>query len=212
MPDIDLSTHLAACLLDIGAVRLRPENPFRWSSGWLSPIYCDNRLTLSFPALRTEIRDGLVALVQRQFPAAEAIAGVATAGIPQGVLVADRLGLPFLYVRSQAKGHGMENLLEGRVVTGQRVVVVEDLVSTGGSSAQAVAALRAGGLHVEGLVAIFTYGFAQAAERFAAEGVPVATLSDYETLLAVARQRALLTDAQWASLQAWRADPAAWQG
>src|SRR5690606_7456838 len=163
----EVEQKVAESLLQIKAIKLQPKSPFTWASGWKSPIYCDNRITLSHPAIRTYIRQRLAQLIQDEFGAVEMISGVATAGIPQGVLVAQDLGLPFTYVRSSAKGHGRQNLIEGEVVSGQRVVVVEDLISTGKSSLQAVEALRAAGCNVVGLVSIFTYGFDAAVNNFA---------------------------------------------
>ncbi|RZK56652.1 MAG: orotate phosphoribosyltransferase, partial [Pedobacter sp.] len=158
----DIELKVAEFLLQIKAVKLQPNKPFTWASGWKSPIYCDNRITLSHPPVRTYIRQKLAQLIQEEYGAVDVIAGVATAGIPQGVLVAQELGLPFIYVRAKAKEHGTGSLIEGEIVEGQRVVVIEDLISTGKSSLQAVDALRAAGLSVAGLVAIFTYGFDQA--------------------------------------------------
>ncbi len=162
----EISRQTARLLLKIGAIRLRPEQPFTWASGWKSPIYCDNRLSLSFPDVRTFIKRALTQLVTREHPHVEAIAGVATAGIPQGALVADALNLSFAYVRSSPKGHGMENLIEGHLPAGRKVVIVEDLVSTGGSSLKAAEALQKHGCQVLGMVCIFTYGFALADQNF----------------------------------------------
>ncbi|MCS6833812.1 MAG: orotate phosphoribosyltransferase, partial [Flammeovirgaceae bacterium] len=154
-----IAQEVALRLLECGAVRIQVDQPFTWTSGWKSPIYCDNRLTLSFPEMRDFLKNALVQLVRTTFPAVEAVAGVATAGIPQGVLLADMLRLPFLYVRSSPKGHGLENLIEGKTKEGAKIVLVEDLISTGGSSLKAALALREAGYRVEGLVAMFTYGF-----------------------------------------------------
>ena len=174
---------VASKLLEIKAIKLQPNEPFTWASGWKSPIYCDNRLALSYPEVRTFIKDRLIEVARREFEDVESIAGVATAGIPQGALLADALGLPFLYVRSKAKGHGMTNMIEGKVTVGQKVLVVEDLVSTGGSSLKAVQDLRDAGFDVVGMVAIFTYGFEVAKENFEKAGVKLICLSDYHALL-----------------------------
>ena len=205
------AANVAEMLLAIGAIRLQPQNPFTWASGWKSPIYCDNRLALSFPAVRSQIKDQLRQLAAAQFKGVEAIAGVATAGIPQGVLLAEVLGLPFLYVRSKPKGHGMENLIEGQVTPGQKVLVVEDLISTGGSSLKAVQALQAAKMEVLGMAAIFTYGFAQAEENFKQAGVKAWCLSNYQALLPVAQQQGLIDASMLELLQNWRKDPAQWQ-
>jgi len=210
MSNDNISRKIAASLLEIGAIKLQPDNPFTWSSGWKSPIYCDNRLSLSYPEIRTLVRDSLVAEIKNQFPDCEAIAGVATAGIPQGALVADAMELPFIYVRSKPKGHGMENLIEGKVVSGQQVVVIEDLISTGGSSLKAVNAIRAAGLEVLGLAAIFTYGFDISDANLAEATVDYFTLSNYDSLLQEAINRGVIREGQLNSLQAWRGDPTNW--
>src|SRR5690606_24576392 len=185
--------EIALKLLQINAIRLSPEKPFTWASGWKSPIYCDNRLSLSFPEIRTNIRDEIVAAIKANFEMPDAIAGVATAGIPQGALVADALQLPFLYVRSSPKDHGLGNQIEGKLEKGQRVVVIEDLISTGGSSLKAVRSLRSAGAEVLGMIAIFTYGFAIADENFKTENVPVVALSNYSTLLEVAFENGMIS-------------------
>jgi len=202
--------EIARVLLEVKAVRLRPEEPFTWSSGWKSPIYCDNRLTLSFPEARTLIKNGLAEAIRQSFPEVEAIAGVATAGIAQGALVADVLNLPYLYVRPEPKKHGMGNQIEGRTESGQRVVVIEDLISTGGSSLKVVDALRAAGASVLGMAAIFTYGFPLADQNFAEKGVKLITLSNYEALLAEAQRLNYIPEAALASLSAWREAPEVW--
>lgn len=206
-----IAAEVASKLLEIEAIRLQPEKPFTWASGWKSPIYCDNRLSLSYPAIRKLIKDHLCSIIQERFPSAESIAGVATAGIPQGALIADTLDLPFLYVRSKPKGHGMENMIEGKVTPGQKVVVVEDLVSTGGSSLKAVQDLRNSGFEVLGMVAIFTYGFEVAKENFAAAKVPLICLSDYSSMLPQALANDYINDETLASLVEWRKDPTIWQ-
>lgn len=199
---------LARDLLEIGAVVLRPEQPFTWASGLRAPVYCDNRLTLAHPALRTRIADALAARIEAD--AVAAVVGVATAGIPQAALVAERLGLPMAYVRAQPKGHGRENRIEGRLAPGQRVAVIEDLISTGGSSLAAVEALREAGAVPVRVVAAFSYGLAAAAQRFAEAGVMHDTLTDFETLLAVAHADGALAEADLETLRAWRRDPHAW--
>lgn len=201
---------VSGLLLEIGAIRLSPEKPFTWSSGWRSPIYCDNRLALSYPEKRTYIKDALTAAVREHFPNAQSIAGVATAGIAQGALVSDALQLPFLYVRPKPKDHGMQNLIEGKVEPGQRVVLVEDLISTGGSSLKAAEALRDAGFVVEGMVAIFTYGFETAKTAFQSAGIPLVCLSDFSHLLQEALTRNFITQEQLGFVSNWREDPANW--
>ena len=210
LTDSATARRVAGWLLDSEAVRLRPAAPFTWSSGWRSPIYCDNRVTLAFPEIRTAIAEALVRAVQQHFPAVEAVGGVATAGIAQGALLADRLGLPYCYVRPQPKAHGMGNQIEGRVTPGQRVVLVEDLISTGGSSLKAAAALRAAGVEVLGMLAVFTYGFAQAEQAFAAAHIPLICLSDYAALLTEAQARGVIAETELAQLRAWRESPETW--
>src|SRR5690554_2778133 len=201
---------VARKLLEIKAIKLQPQQPFTWASGWKSPIYCDNRLALSYPEVRTLIKGQLVEVAKKKFQGIEAIAGVATAGIPQGALLADALDLPFLYVRSKAKGHGMENMIEGKVTPGQKVLVVEDLVSTGGSSLKAVQDLRNAGFEVVGMVAIFTYGFELARENFENAGVKLVCLSDYEAMLPQAISEQYVSDDDLNSLVTWRKDPSSW--
>lgn len=201
---------IANYLLKTKAVQLRPTEPFQWSSGWKSPIYCDNRITLSDVEARTFIKKSLAKLIKKQFPDAQAIAGVATAGIAQGALVADYLGLPFAYVRPKPKEHGMGNQIEGKIEAGQKVVVIEDLISTGGSSLKAVEALRAAGVEVVGMVAIFTYGFSVADENFANAQVSLATLSHYKYLIDEALQQNYISAEDVASLKKWRRNPEKW--
>lgn len=208
--DQNVAAEVADKLLEIEAIRLQPDNPFTWASGWKSPIYCDNRLALSYPKVRTMIKDNLVKSIQHCFPTVEAIAGVATAGIPQGALLANDLDLPFIYVRSKAKGHGMENMIEGKVVPGQKVVVVEDLVSTGGSSLKATQDLKDAGFEVLGMVAIFSYGFDVAAKNFTEAGVKLICLCDYEAMLPRAVQKNYIADNTLLSLSEWRKDPGSW--
>lgn len=206
----DIELKVAEFLLQIKAIKLQPANPFTWASGWKSPIYCDNRITLSHPAVRTYIRQKLAQLIQEEYGAVDVIAGVATAGIPQGVLVAQELGLPFIYVRSKAKEHGTGSLIEGEVIEGQRVVVIEDLISTGKSSLQAVEALRGAGLSVAGLVAIFTYGFQQADDNFATAKCRFSTLSNYKALIDYAAEHAIIAKSDIEFLNKWRENPAEW--
>lgn len=198
-------------LLDIKAIKLQPDAPFTWASGWKSPIYCDNRKTLSYPDLRCFVKQGLVNVTKERFANANAVAGVATGAIAQGALVADALNLPFCYVRSKPKDHGMGNLIEGTLPASSKVVVVEDLISTGGSSLKAVDALRQAGFEVVGMVAGFTYGFAIASEAFRKSGVELATLSDYEHLVEVARETGYVKEGDMETLREWREAPAEWR-
>jgi orotate phosphoribosyltransferase len=206
----ETASDVAHMLLKIQAIKLNTEKPFTWSSGWKSPIYCDNRLSLSFPDVRKSIKEGLVAAIKENFFTAESIAGVATAGIPQGTLVAEEMNLPFLYVRPKPKDHGMENLIEGKITKGQKVVVIEDLVSTGGSSLKAVQALRDAGFHVLGMVSIFNYGFDIATRNFYEADTSLISLSDYSHLLTLALKENYINESQLTSLKAWRVDPANW--
>ncbi len=205
-----VARQVAEMLLDARAIKLSPGKPFTWSSGWLSPIYCDNRIALSFPAIRDFIKKGLADMIRREFPEVQAIAGVATAGIPQGVLVADVLEVPFAYVRPEPKKHGMTNQIEGQLDPGTKVVVIEDLVSTGGSSLKAVEALRAAGVEVIGMAAIFTYSFARAAENFGRSGVKLAVLSHYDELIKKALDKQYITADQVETLTSWRKAPDTW--
>ncbi len=202
--------QVAEFLLQIKAIKLQPNNPFTWASGWKSPIYCDNRITLSHPTIRTYIRQQLTQVIQEKFGAVGCIAGVATAGIPQGVLVAQELGLPFIYVRAKAKEHGTGSLIEGDLLTGKRVVVIEDLISTGKSSLQAVTALRDAGYDVAGLAAIFTYGFDVATENFKKANCPFITLSNYTALIKYAEEHQYILADDVEVLKKWRKDPATW--
>jgi orotate phosphoribosyltransferase len=205
-----IESNIPSFLLQSKAIKLEPAKPFTWASGWKSPIYCDNRITLSYPEIRNAIRNALTGLVQQHFPAAEIIAGVATGAIAQGVLVAQEMGLPFAYVRSAPKKHGMENLIEGVVKPGQKVVVVEDLISTGSSSLMAVEALRNAGAEVLGMVAIFTYGFPLAEENFRNAGCVLHTVTSYEQLLEVAVPEGYITSSQLGLLKEWRKNPSGW--
>ena len=206
----EIALKVASDLLQIKAINLSIENPFTWSSGWKSPIYCDNRLSLSYPATRTFIKEALAEAAKAQFPGYEAVAGVATAGIPQGALLAEALGVPFIYVRSKPKGHGMENLIEGKVTPGQKVIVVEDLISTGGSSLKAADALIASGFEVMGMLAIFTYGFPLADDNFQKAGIKLHCLSNYKIMLEKAVELGYINESNIASLEEWRNDPGNW--
>lgn len=201
---------LAEKLLKISALKLQPANPFTWASGWNSPIYTDNRRTLSYPEVRSFIKVELTRTILEQFPEAEAIAGVATGAIAQGALVADALNLPYAYVRSTPKDHGLENLIEGNLRQGAKVVVIEDLVSTGKSSLKAVEAIRNAGCEVVGMVALFTYGFPVAEENFKKAGVKLITLSNYNAMLEVALETDYITKDDLETLHLWREDPANW--
>ena len=206
----EIEQQVAEFLLQIKAIKLQPNNPFTWASGWKSPIYCDNRITLSHPTIRTYIRQQLVQVIQETFGPVGCIAGVATAGIPQGVLVAQDLGLPFIYVRAKPKEHGTGNLIEGDVVTGKRVVVIEDLISTGKSSLQAVDALHNAGYDVAGLAAIFSYGFDVAVENFKQANCPFVTLSNYNALIKYAGENQYISAGDVEVLKQWRENPAEW--
>ncbi len=206
----DLDRILAEKLLKISAITLQPENPFVWASGWNSPIYTDNRKTLSYPEIRTFIKVELCRLILETYGTPDAIAGVATGAIAQGALVADELGLPYAYVRSTPKDHGMENLIEGNLKPGQKVVVIEDLISTGGSSLKAVDAIRAAGCEVVGMAAIFTYGFPVAVEKFKEKGVQLVTLSNYNAMIKAAVDTNYIKEDFIKPLQEWRQDPANW--
>jgi orotate phosphoribosyltransferase len=201
---------IAEYLLQIKAIKLQPSNPFTWASGWKSPIYCDNRKTLSFPEVRSYIRDSFAALISGFYPEAEVIAGVATGAISHGALAADKLGLPFIYVRSGAKEHGLGNQIEGYFEKGQKVVVIEDLISTGGSSLSAVKALRDAECEVLGMTAIFTYEFQKAADGFAAEKCRLDTLCNYTTLIGTALTTGFITHSDVETLKKWRLDPGNW--
>ena len=201
---------VSALLLEISAIKLSPSEPFTWSSGWKSPVYCDNRLALSYPEKRTYIKKALVEAIRHHFPGVESIAGVATAGIAQGALVAESLDLPFLYVRPKPKDHGMQNLIEGKIVENQKVVLIEDLVSTGGSSIKAAEALRDAGFEVIGMVAIFTYGFETATNNFEAARIPLVCLSDFNHLLQEAVRLKYMDAGQMEFVSQWRKDPGNW--
>jgi len=208
--NMDVAKKTASFLLESEAVQISPKEPFTWSSGWKSPIYCDNRLTLSYPSIRDFIKESLGQLIQEKYPQADAIAGVATAGIPQGAMVADLLGVPFMYVRSNPKGHGMGNQIEGKIINGLKVVVIEDLISTGKSSLSASQALQEAGLQVEGMAAVFSYGFDLAGENFEQAQVDLYYLSDYSTLIKEALEKGLVTSDEMVLLEKWREDPSNW--
>ncbi len=201
---------IASQLLQIKAIKLQPANPFTWASGWVSPIYCDNRKTLSHPNVRNFIKIQFASQILEKYPDVDVIAGVATGAIAQGALVADLIGKPFIYIRSAAKGHGLENLIEGDLKPGQKVVVIEDLISTGGSSLKAVQAVRDNGCEVLGMIAIFTYGFKVASDNFKAAGVELSTLSCYSTLLNVAAEVGYVSSQDITTLEEWRKNPSEW--
>ncbi len=203
---------IASLLLECNAIKLSPDRPFQWASGWKSPIYCDNRKTLAFPKIRKAIKDSFAELIKEKFLSTEAVAGVATGAIAQGALVADLLDLPFMYVRSEAKGHGLENLIEGNPQKGQRVVVIEDLISTGGSSLKAVHALRQYGCEVLGMLAIFTYGFPKAEMAFKEAGCSLFSLSNYEVLVDLALETGYIPAGNLETLREWRQSPETWEG
>lgn len=207
-----LEKIFAGKLLKVKAIKLQPDNPFTWASGWKSPFYCDNRKTLSYADLRTFVKTELSRVVLENFEEVDAIAGVATGAIAQGALVADALNLPFVYVRSKPKDHGLENLIEGELKPGMKVVVIEDLISTGGSSLKAVEAIRNNGCEVVGMVASYTYGFDVAKKAFEDANVKLITLTNYEAVLEVALQTGYITESHIEMLNNWRKDPAHWNG
>ncbi|MDO9153257.1 MAG: orotate phosphoribosyltransferase [Paludibacter sp.] len=206
-----LEKQIAQKLLKIKAVKLQPNNPFTWASGWKSPIYCDNRKTLSYPTIRSYIKIQISRLILEQYPDVQVIAGVATGAIAQGALVADALGLPFIYIRPTPKDHGLENLIEGDLKPGQKVVVIEDLISTGGSSLKAVEAIRKDGSEVLGMIAIFTYNFPQAEQKFKNARVKLTALCDYEAVLNEALAINYISQDDIATLQEWRNSPSEWR-
>jgi len=202
-----LPNEIAKALLSIQAVSLRPHEPFTWTSGLKSPIYCDNRLTMSYPEIREQIAEGFAAIIRERYPDCEAVAGIATGGIPHAAWVAQKLNLPMLYVRDKAKGHGKTNQIEGHFTPGQKVVLIEDLISTGGSSLKAAVAVREAGCTVLGVVAIFTYQFQKAADAFAAENIPLDTLSNYTALIAAALENGTIQEKDVEILKSWRENP-----
>ena len=209
--DIDIAKQVAKSLLQINAIILQPNNPFKWAAGWNSPIYCDNRKTLSYPEIRTNIKQGLAAIVKNHYKGANVIAGVATAGIPHGALVAEELGLPFIYVRSKAKEHGKQNQIEGFFEEGQSVILVEDLISSGKSSLDSAQVLKDAGMNVKGMVSIFTYGFDAAAENFKKAECEYVSLCDYSTLLPIAKEQQYVEESDLTVLNKWRDNPAIWK-
>lgn len=207
-----LEAIFADKLLKVKAIKLQPTNPFTWASGWKSPFYCDNRKTLSYPDLRSFVKIQTARLILERFPEAEAVAGVATGAIPQGAMVADALNMPFVYVRSKPKDHGLENLIEGELKPGTKVVVVEDLISTGGSSLKAVEAIRNYGCEVVGMVASYTYGFDVAEKAFKDANVELVTLTNYEAVVAQALATGYIKEEDVELLNQWRKAPSEWQG
>jgi orotate phosphoribosyltransferase len=205
-----MKREVAGALLEIGAVSLQPDTPFTWSSGLKSPIYCDNRLTLSFPEVRRKIAEGLSSLINEYYPGTEVVAGTATAGIPHAAWVAERMDLPMSYVRSKAKGHGKGNQIEGRVLPGQKVVVVEDLISTGGSVIEAVQALRSAGCVVLGVVSIFTYELEKGRQQLEESEIKAYSLTDFTTLANIAEEKGLISKQNLESLAEWRKNPSEW--
>ena len=205
-----LEKIFASNLLNVKAIKLQPTNPFTWASGWKSPFYCDNRKTLSYPALRNFVKIEICRLIEENFPEVDAVAGVATGAIAQGALVADELNLPFVYVRSKPKDHGLENLIEGELRPGMKVVVVEDLISTGGSSLKAVEPIRNNGCEVVGMVAAYTYGFDVAQKAFSDANVRLITLTNYEAVVAEALRIGYIAESDVELLNQWRKDPAHW--
>jgi orotate phosphoribosyltransferase len=205
-----LKKEIAESLLEIKAVTLRPNEPFTWASGIASPIYCDNRLTLSYPEIRNKIAEGLAKVITEQFPGTELVAGTATAGIPHAAWVSDKLNLPMCYVRSKAKGHGKGNQIEGKAEAGQKVVVVEDLISTGGSVITAVQALKEAGCDVLGVVSIFTYELENGKQQLSDHNITAYSLTDFSTLVEVASEKGYVEKADWDKLMEWRKNPSEW--
>lgn len=211
MENNTLKRDFASKLLRIKAIKLQPNEPFTWASGWKSPFYCDNRKTLSYPDIRTFVKVGMVHAILKHFPEADVIAGVATAGIPQAALIADVLNMPLIYVRSKPKDHGLENLIEGKMKEGAKVVVIEDLISTGGSSLKAVEAIRKAGGDVVGMVASYTYGFPVAAQAFKDANVKLVTLTDYDHVVAEALATGYIQESDIELLNEWRKNPSGWR-
>ena len=208
--DIEIGKQVAKTLLQINAIILQAENPFTWASGWKSPVYCDNRKILSFPESRTFIRQSLVSVIQKKYGSSNLIAGVATGAIAYGALVAEEMGLPFIYVRSKKKGHGKQNMIEGTYTSGQSVIVIEDLISSGKSSLEAVDALQEEGLNVKGLISIFTYGFDTATKNFKKADCEFISLCNYSTLLQEAVKQEYINKKDLETLEKWREDPSKW--
>lgn len=211
MENNTLKRDFASKLLRIKAIKLQPNEPFTWASGWKSPFYCDNRKTLSYPDIRTFVKVGMVHAILKHFPEADVIAGVATAGIPQAALIADVLNMPLIYIRSKPKDHGLENLIEGEMKEGAKVVVIEDLISTGGSSLKAVEAIRKAGGDVVGMVASYTYGFPIAAQAFKDANVKLVTLTDYDHVVAEALATGYIQESDIELLNEWRKNPSGWR-
>lgn len=209
--DKNTAKKTAELLLQINAIKLKPENPFTWASGWKSPIYCDNRILLSYPAIRNYIKEEMAKQVESLYGKPDIIAGVATGAIGIGALVADVLGLPFIYVRPEPKKHGRQNQIEGKLESDQTVVVIEDLISTGKSSLNAVEALKASGANIKGMIAVFTYGFQVADENFAEKAIELHTLSDYEHLIQQASETHFIKEEQLNTLREWRTNPSQWK-
>ncbi|MCK5440596.1 MAG: orotate phosphoribosyltransferase [Maribacter sp.] len=209
--DKNTAKKTAELLLQINAIKLKPENPFTWASGWKSPIYCDNRIILSYPTIRNFVREKMAEQVEALYGKTDVIAGVATGAIGLGALVADYLGLPFIYVRPEPKSHGRRNQIEGLLEPGQNVVVIEDLISTGKSSLNAVEALEAEGANIKGMLAIFTYGFDVALDNFSKKKLDLHTLADYENLIQQASETGYIKDEQLNTLKEWRKNPSQWQ-
>ena len=209
--DFDIAQQIAKSLLQINAIILQPNNPFNWASGWKSPIYCDNRKILSYPEIRTYVRQSLSSVIQNHYKGANIIAGVATAGIPHAALVAEELGLPFIYVRSKEKNHGRENKIEGHVEEGQTVILIEDLISSGKSSIDALTALREIGVNVKGVISIFNYGFDAAIKNFHNVKCEFISLCDYKNMLLEALESNYITKKELKTLKEWRRNPAIWQ-
>lgn len=210
MSSSDIEKKIARYLLQSNAIKLSPAKPFTWASGWKSPIYCDNRITLSYPAIRSDIRDEFCNVITSKLEMPDYIAGVATGAIAQGALVADKLGLPFVYVRSSPKSHGMENLIEGKIEVRSKVIVIEDLISTGGSSLKAIRALQQANCEVVAMLAIFTYGFEASREKFEKENIPVITLGNYQSLIEEAYQAGKVNASDLELLKSWRENPGKW--
>lgn len=211
MENNTLKRDFASKLLRIKAIKLQPNEPFTWASGWKSPFYCDNRKTLSYPDIRTFVKVGMVHAILKHFPEADVFAGVATAGIPQAALIADVLNMPLIYVRSKPKDHGLENLIEGEMKEGAKVVVIEDLISTGGSSLKAVEAIRKAGGDVVGMVASYTYGFPVAEQAFTDANVKLVTLTDYDHVVAEALATGYIQESDIELLNEWRKNPSEWR-
>ncbi len=210
--DKNIAKKTAEALLDINAIKLQPNSPFTWASGWKSPIYCDNRITLSFPKVRNFLKKQLATQIIEAFGKPDVIAGVATGAIAIGALVAEELDIPFVYVRPEAKKHGRKNQIEGYLETGKNVIVVEDLISTGGSSLKAVEALNDHGVNVKGMIALFTYGFEVATKNFEEANVKLLTLSNYESLIDQAADTKFISENEIETLKEWRNNPSEWQG